>query len=149
MDTDLIIELASLRMDLFMMKKRTIFLAYICIVIMVSGLPTPGVAFDKRGVGIIIEKTSPEDGTAVTRNEKGDLVVIRVGDAVMNGRGKVVEIGTDRIVIEMTNQNGPETIIVNAGRGKKTQQVYQITKTPEPDIDTVSYPIRGDQVENK
>lgn len=133
-------------MDL-LMKKRMIFLTYICIATMVSSLPSPGISFDQTGIGITIEKISPEDGTAVTRNEKGDLVVIRVGDAVMNGRGNVAEIAEGRIVIEVTDRNGPETIIVNAGRGKKPQQVYKIKKMP--DRDTASYPIRSEPVENK
>ena len=73
-------------------------------------------------------KIAPQDARAVIKGADGKLVVIKPGDAVVEGV-TVKEITTGRIVLEEKTDKGLETVIVRMVNDKA--KIERLRKLPE------------------
>ena len=92
-----------------------------------------------------IIKLSSGNQTAVIQTDGKRLTLIKTGDAIWGKKGKVTDITSDRVVIETTDPNGPETLIFKIENGN--QQMTRITK--KYDTKTVLYPLESKTLQLK
>jgi hypothetical protein len=85
-------------------------------------------AFADSVNGIQILKISAQDERAVIKTPDGKTQLIKPGDA-LGTNGKVIEITTDRVVIEERNGNETEKVIIRLKDGK--QSVERLKKNDQ------------------
>jgi hypothetical protein len=78
---------------------------------------------------IRVLKISGSNARAVIRDTSGKTIILKPGDAV-GANTRVIEIASDRIVIEEKTSDEPEKIIIRFSNG--SQKVERISKKGEP-----------------
>ena len=78
-------------------------------------------------------KISPQDERAIVKMEDGSMKIIKPGDAIGKS-GKVIEITTNRVVIEEMADGNRETVIIRVENGRQTVERHRKTPDTRPEL---------------